>query len=231
MEKVKVSIKNWAEEDRPREKLTRNGVGSLSDAELLAILIGSGNTDESAVELCRRILNNSDNDLNKLGKLSVHDLVKNFKGIGPAKAISIVSALELGKRRKSTESKERIQVTSSQIIFDLFHPMLCDLNHEEMWVLLLDRANKFIAKSLISRGGISATLVDIRLILREALTRYASSIVLVHNHPSGNCVPSPEDKRITKKLQEASQWMDISLLDHLIISNNNYYSFADNGQI
>lgn len=230
-EREKISIKQWAEEDRPREKLLMKGVSALSDSELLAILIGSGSDEESAVELCKRILRLADNDLNKLGKFGVNDLIKNFKGIGPAKAVTIVAALELGKRRKASDFTELKKITSSRDAYEAFLPTLSDLNHEETWVLLLNRANKVISTIQVSRGGIAGTVVDIRLILREALNHYASSIILGHNHPSGNCAPSPQDTQITKKLKEAAQWMDIALLDHIIVCEKSYYSFADKGVI
>lgn len=230
-QKEKISIKHWAEEDRPREKLLLKGVSALSDSELLAILIGSGNNEESAVELCKRILHKADNNLNKLGRFSVNDLVKGFKGIGPAKAISICAALELGKRRKSEEIAVKKKITSSNDAYGVFYPILSDLNHEETWALLLDRSHKVISSMQVSRGGISQTVVDIRLILREAIHHYASSIVLGHNHPSGSCSPSPQDTVITKKLKEAAQWMDIALLDHIIVCGETYYSFADEGVI
>lgn len=223
----KLSIKQWAEEDRPREKLLLKGVSALSDSELLAILIGSGNINESAVELCKRILQKAGNDLNALGRMSVTDLVKGFKGIGPAKAISIVAALELGKRRKETEISQRKKITSSKDSYDALYPIFADLPHEETWALLLDRTSQIIAPFQISKGGISGTIVDVRLILREALNRYASGIILAHNHPSGNCNPSPQDIQITKKLKQASECMDIKLFDHLIVCERGYYSFAD----
>ena len=227
----KISIKHWAEEDRPREKMMLKGVSALSDSELLAILIGSGNDKESAVELCKRILQKADNNLNKLGRFSVNDLTSNFRGVGPAKAITIIAALELGRRRKSEEVVERKKINSSNDAYAIFYPILSDLNHEETWALLLDRSNKVVSTMQVSRGGISGTVVDIRLILREAINHYACSIVLGHNHPSGSCTPSPQDTTLTKKLKEAAQWMDISLLDHIIVCGETYYSFADNGII
>jgi DNA repair protein RadC len=227
----KLSIKQWAEEDRPREKLLLKGVSSLSDSELVAILIGSGNNEESAVELSKRILLKSENDLNLLARLGVSDLVNNFKGIGEAKAITIIAALELGRRSKSSERTERRTISSSRIAYEEFIPMLSDLNHEETWVLLTDRSNKVVSSFQVSRGGISGTVVDIRLILREALNKYASGILLGHNHPSENCRPSPQDQQITKKLKEAARWMDIVLLDHIIVCGSKYFSFADEGII
>jgi DNA repair protein RadC len=227
----KLSIKQWAEEDRPREKLLLKGVSALSDSELLAILIGSGNDEESAVELGKRILMKAGNDLNKLGRMGVSDLVGQFKGIGPAKAITLIAALELGRRRKSTEAADRKKITSSRDGYEHFFPILADLNHEETWALLTDRSNKVLTTLQVSRGGISGTVVDIRLILREALNYYASGIILGHNHPSGNCSPSPQDTQITKKLKEAAQWMDMTLLDHIIVCGESYFSYADEGII
>lgn len=227
----KPTIKEWAEEDRPREKLLLKGVSVLSNSELLAILIGSGNSQESAVALSKRILQKADNDLYKLGRFTVNDLVNNFKGIGPAKAITIVAALELGKRRKEVDRIERRKITSSRDAFEEFSPFLSDLNHEETWVLMLDRSNKVIAPIQVSSGGITGTVVDIRLILREALTRYATGIIIGHNHPSGNCIPSTQDTHITRKIKEAAQWMDIILFDHLIVCDRKFYSFADEGVI
>lgn len=225
------SIKNWAEEDRPREKLMQKGVGALTDSELLAILIGSGNDKESAVELSRRILHKSDNNINKLARLSVNDLVKDFRGIGPAKAITITAALELGRRRQIEDVPVKNKITSSKDAYNQLYPLLSDLNHEETWALILDRSNKVVSTMQVSRGGISGTVVDIRLILREALNHFASGIILGHNHPSGNTTPSPQDTAITRKLKEAAKWMDIILLDHIIVCGEDYYSYADNGLI
>ena len=227
----KLSIKQWAEADRPREKLLLKGVSSLSDSELIAILIGSGNSEETAVELSKRILQKSENNLNILARLGVSDLVNNFKGIGEAKAITIIAALELGRRRKTIESTERRTITSSRIAYEEFIPMLSDLNHEETWAILTDRSNKIVSRFKVSSGGISGTVVDIRLILREAVNKYASGIFLGHNHPSENCRPSPQDEQITKKLKEAARGMDIVLLDHIIVCGNRYFSFADEGII
>lgn len=227
----KLSIKQWAEEDRPREKLLLKGVSALSDSELIAILIGSGNDRESAVELSRRILLDAGNDLYRLGRLGVTDLVKQYRGIGEAKAVSVIAALELGRRRRTAEAIERKKISSSRDAYEHFYPILCDLNHEETWALLTDRSNKVVNTLQVSRGGISGTVVDIRLILREALEHYASGILLGHNHPSGNCTASPQDTQITRKLKEAAQWMDIMLLDHIIVCGDSYYSFADEGII
>ena len=227
----KLSIKQWAEEDRPREKLLLKGASALSDSELLAILIGSGNDRESAVELSKRILLKADNDLHKLGRMEVADFIDNFRGIGTAKAVTIVAALELGKRRKATEKPKREKITSSKCAFDILFPMLADLAHEEVWVLLLDSANAVIAPVQVSKGGISGATFDNRLVLREALNRYATGIVLAHNHPSGQCKPSPEDLKMTLKLKEAADCMGIKLFDHLIVSDKTYFSFADNDLI
>lgn len=227
----KLSIKQWAEEDRPREKLLLKGVSTLSDSELIAILIGSGNSEQSAVELAKSILREADNDLNKIARMSVTDLINGFRGIGEAKAVTITAALELGRRRKAREPVKRRKITSSRLAYEEFIPVLTDLNHEETWALLTDRSNKVITSIQVSRGGISGTVVDIRLILREALNYYASGIFLGHNHPSENCRPSPQDTQITKKLKEAARWMDIVLLDHIIVCGDNYFSFADEGII
>jgi DNA repair protein RadC len=227
----KLSIKQWAEEDRPREKLLLKGAPTLSDSELLAILIGSGNDRETAVELSKRILQKADNDLHKLGRLEVTDFIDNFRGIGAAKAVTIVAALELGKRRKETEKPKREKITSSTSAYNILFPMLADLAHEEVWALLLDSANQVIAPIQVSKGGISTTVIDNRLILREALNRYATSIILAHNHPSGSCKPSPQDMQTTKKLKEAARCMDILLYDHLVIAEKEFFSFADNNLI
>ena len=225
-----LKIKDWAEEDRPREKLLAKGIMSLSDAELIAIIIGSGNSNESAVELSRRILQASQNNLNALGKFTVTDLQK-FKGIGEAKAISIVAALEIGRRRKKDAVPENQQIQSSNDVFEIFQPMLADIPHEEFWVLLLNRSNRIIDKLRVSQGGVSGTVTDLRLILKPAIEKLASSIILCHNHPSGNNKPSDNDIAITQKAKEAAKFMDIAVLDHIIICEKNYYSFADEGVI
>jgi DNA repair protein RadC len=225
-----LKIKEWAEEDRPREKLLLKGISALTDAELIAIIIGSGNADESAVELSRRILRTVENNLNFLGKLSVEDL-KKFKGIGEAKAIGIVAALELGRRRKKEEILEKQQIQSSIDVFEIFYPLLCDIPHEEFWVLLLNRSNKVIESLRISQGGVSGTVIDLRLILKPAIEKLASGIVLCHNHPSGNLKPSENDLAITKKVKEAATVMDFSVIDHIIVCDRKYFSFADEGLI
>jgi len=232
MEEIKRSfgIKSWAEDDRPREKLLLKGRQVLSDAELIAILIASGNKEETAVELSKRILSSVSNNLNELSKLSVNDLIK-FKGIGDAKAISIIAALELGRRRKETETAKREKITSSKIAFELMQSVFMDLPHEEFWVLLLSRSNNILKKECISRGGVSGTVVDKKLIFKSAVENLASSIILFHNHPSGNLTPSQEDIKITKEIKEAGRIMDIQLQDHIIIADSKYYSFADEGMI
>jgi DNA repair protein RadC len=224
----KLVIKEWAVEDRPREKLSKNGSRSLSDAELIAILIGSGNLDETAVELSRRILASVDNNLNELGRKSI-EYLQTYKGIGEAKAITIVAALELGKRRKESEIKNKSKITGSKDVADYFQSVLGDLNHEEFWILLLDRGNKIMDSFRVSEGGISGTVIDVRKILKVAIEKQASSIILCHNHPSGTLQASDADLKITRKITDASKIMDISVLDHVIIGNDKYYSFADEG--
>ncbi len=226
-----ISIKNWAANDRPREKLFTLGARSLSDAELLAILLGSGTRELSAVELARKILSLGDNNLDQLGKLSIDEL-KKIKGIGEAKAITIVAAMELGRRRNSVSAVEKPKVTSSQLAFSIFQPILSDLHHEEFWTCYLNRSNKLIDKFQISQGGISGTVTDIRILMRKALELRASSIIICHNHPSGNLSASQQDINITNKIKEAAGFFDITLLDHIIIGNNTkYLSFADEGLI
>lgn len=227
---VKLGIKLWAEADRPREKLMLNGRRHLTDAELIAILIGSGSRDETAVELSRRILASCDNDLDALGRLSLKELCK-FKGVGEAKAISIVAALELGRRRKDANTKEMQQISSSADAFRLLLPMFADLNHEEFWILALNQANFVIGKHLISKGGLAGTVADPKIIFKVALENNAANIILAHNHPSGNVKPSSQDVNITKKLVEAGKMLDLFILDHLIITNKKYYSFGDEGLI
>ena len=229
--KAKLNIKDWVEEDRPREKMLLKGVAALSDAELLGILIGSGNKNETAVELAQRILHSADNNLNTLGKLEIKDLIRNFNGIGEAKAITIVAALELGKRRKLSEVVSQPQIKSSSDVYNILHPVLADLRHEEVWVLLLNKANKVLKKIQVSKGGISGTVVDIRMIMKEAIDSLASAMILCHNHPSGNHNPSDEDDNITHRLKEAGLIMDIRLLDHVILCDYSHYSYLDNGKL
>jgi DNA repair protein RadC len=221
-------ILSWAEEDRPREKLVLKGKAALSDAELIGILLGSGTVSLSAVDLAKQILSSVDNNLTSLAKLSIKDLEK-FKGIGEAKAITIVAALELGRRRKASELPQRQTITSSQDVFTLMHSHLLDLPHEEFWVVLLNRANVVMKKVQISVGGVAGTVADPKLIFKTALENLASSMILVHNHPSGNLKPSQADKDLTHKLKEAGRYLEISILDHLIITETSYFSFADEG--
>lgn len=227
----KLKITDWAEEDRPREKMLLKGVSALSDAELLAILIGSGNKKETAVELSQRILHSINNNLNSLGKLEINSLIKNFNGIGEAKAITIAAALELGKRRKISEPEKQTQILSSRDVYELFHPILGDLNHEEAWSLLMNKSNKVIKKIQVSKGGITGTTIDIRLIIKEAIENFATNIILVHNHPSGNNAPSENDNNVTRKLKEASNLLEIHLMDHIIVCDKSYYSYKDQNTI
>lgn len=226
--KIKLTITEWAEEDRPREKMLLKGVSSLSDAELLAILIGSGNKNETAVELSQRILFSVNNNLSSFAKLTINDLIQNFNGIGEAKAITIMAAMEFGKRRKLSETEKQQKVFSSQDIYNLFQPILGDIRHEESWALLMNNSNKVLKKILVSKGGITGTVIDTRLIIKEAIENLATNIALVHNHPSGNTTPSKEDNVITQKLKDACKLMDICLMDHVIICEDDYYSYRDN---
>lgn len=220
------SIKNWSEDDRPREKLLHKGRSALSDAELIAILIASGNREESAVALSKRILASAQNNLMQLGKLSVKDLMT-FKGIGEAKAVAIAAALELGRRRSGGEALSRKRITSSKMAYDIMQPILGDLDHEEFWILYLNNANKVLEKSQLSKGGLTATLVDTRIVLKTALKVDAVGLILVHNHPSGTLRPSAADKAITSKIKTAAASIDISVLDHIIVAEKGYFSFAD----
>ena len=226
----KLTINQWAEEDRPREKMMLHGVSALSNAELLAILIGSGNTEDSAVELMRKVLADYHNNLAELGKASIDELCR-FKGIGPAKAITILAASELGKRRKEEGVEERKAIASSKDVYECFYPLMCDLPTEECWVLLLNQASKVIDKVKISAGGLTATAVDVRCILREALLKRASSMALCHNHPSGSIRPSREDDLLTRQVNQAAECMNIRLVDHIILTDGAFYSYADEGRI
>lgn len=231
MKDYKLGIKDWAIEDRPREKLLQKGIQSLSDAELIAILIGSGSVKESAVDLSKKILHAYQNNLSQLGKCSIDDLKNRFHGIGEAKAISIIAALELGRRRNASESINLDQIKSSNDVFELFHPIINDLTHEEFWILLLNQSNKVITKQKISQGGIAGTVIDVRIILKKALDNMATSIILSHNHPSGNLQPSKADIDITTKMLKAGNVLDIPVLDHIIVADNHYFSFADEGMM
>lgn len=228
-EKINFTIKQWAEDDRPREKMLNKGVGALSNAELLAILIGSGTQTETAVDLAKRLLQKYSNDLFELGKLSPNELAKQVKGIGKAKAVAISAALELGKRRRLLLPKQLESIKSSTSVAEEFYPIMSDLTHEEFWVLLLNKANKQIGKYKISSGGISSTIVDSRIILKYAIENLASNVVLVHNHPSGSLSPSRDDIELTKKIIIGCKALDMIVLDHIIIGQNKYYSFSDEG--
>jgi DNA repair protein RadC len=223
-------ITSWAEDDRPREKLSLKGSAALSDAELIAILLGSGTRELSAVDLAKEILHHSQNNLHELARKSIPDLCKH-KGVGEAKAITLVAALELGKRRKEVEGIDRLQIKTSQEVFHYFAGDLMDLPHEEFWILLLNRKNKIIKSVKISSGGVSGTVADPKLIFKYALEHLASSIILVHNHPSGNPNPSDADIQLTKRMVQAGHIMETPVLDHIIIAHKNWYSFADEGKI
>ncbi|HEX8016125.1 MAG TPA: DNA repair protein RadC [Flavobacterium sp.] len=227
MESTHFPITNWSEDDKPREKLMLKGKSVLSDAELIAILIGSGSRNESAVDLSKRILASVDT-LNSLGKMSISQLI-DFKGIGEAKAITIIAALELGRRRRAEDSVELTKITSSKLVFEIMQPVIGELPHEEFWVLFLNNSNKVILKSQLSKGGISGTIVDVRLVFKLALESGATGLILCHNHPSGTLIPSDADKHITKKLKMAGDSLDVKVLDHVIITETKYYSFVDEG--
>lgn len=228
MEHTNFPITNWSEDDKPREKLMLKGKAALSDAELIAILIGSGSRNESAVDLSKRILKSVDNNLNALGKLSIAQLML-FKGIGEAKAISIIAAMELGRRRRTEDAVEFTKVTSSKVVFEIMQPIIGELPHEEFWIVYLNNSNKILSKSQLSKGGITGTLVDVRIVFKSALEMGATGLILCHNHPSGTLVPSDADKQITKKLKLAGDSLEIKVLDHLIITETNYFSFVDEG--
>ena len=226
-----MKIKEWAEEDRPREKMLLKGIASLSDAELLAILIGSGNNSETAVQLSQRILSSVDNNLNALGKLSIKELTTKFKGIGTVKAILINAALELGKRRNAHNPIQRPYIRTSKEVYELLHPILCDLPHEELWIVLTNRSSKVIEKLKISQGGTSETSADLRIILKAAINALAAGIIVCHNHPSGNIRPSHQDDLLTQRLKSAAQLIEINLLDHIVLCDGNYYNYADEGRL
>lgn len=221
-----ISIKNWSQDDQPREKLRDKGKANLSDAELIAILLGTGSRSESAVSLSQRILLSVDNNLNQLGKLSIKQLMT-FKGIGEAKAITIVAAMELGRRRRGEEALEKKKISSSTSVFELMQPIIGELPHEEFWIVYLNNSNKVLQKNQVSKGGITGTLVDVRLVLKSALELGAVGLILAHNHPSGTLKPSTADKDLTQKLKLAAESLDIKILDHLIITEKAYFSFAD----
>ncbi len=224
------SITRWAEEDRPREKMLLKGLSALSDAELLAILIGSGSKGESAVALSQRILSSVENNLHDLGKRSVGDL-QQFKGIGEAKAITIAAALEIGRRRQLSDLRQRPRISSSRDAFNVIAALLTDLHHEEFWLLLLNRANEVFARERLSIGGTSGTVVDLKVVLKTALNARAAGFIAIHNHPSGNLEPSRADVELTERLKQGGKILDLPMLDHLIVSERGYYSFADEGMI
>lgn len=224
------TIKEWSVEDRPREKLILRGKSSLTDAELIAILLGSGTLTLSAVDLAKRVLQSAENNLHELARLTVKDLIR-IKGIGEAKAISIVAALELGRRRKELEPESKPHITTSKAAFELIKADLLDIPHEEFWVLLLNRANKVTRKQQVSQGGVTGTVADPKIIFKLALEELASGVILAHNHPSGNLTPSQSDINLTNKLKEAGKLLEIQVLDHLIIAGQNYFSFADEGML
>lgn len=230
-EEKRLTIREWSEDDRPREKMLRKGSVALSDAELLAILIGSGNKNESAVELSRRIMRECHDNLNELAQLSIDNLCKRFKGIGEAKAITIMAALELGKRRKTSEVLERKKISSSVDLFDLFEPLLIDLPHEEFWVVFLNGANKVMETRRLTQGGTNQTVVDLPMLLKLTLEKSAPAIAVAHNHPSGQNHPSREDEQITKRIKQGCDAINIRFLDHIIIAKGKYYSFVDSGNL
>ena len=227
---VSLSIKNWSDDDKPREKLVQKGKSVLSDAELIAILIGSGSRNESAVELSKRILASVNNNLNELGRLSIKQLMA-FKGIGVAKAVTIAAALEMGRRRRGEEAQKIIKIQSSKSVFELLQPIIGELEHEEFWIVYLNNSNKVLHRAQLSKGGITGTLVDVRLVMKQALELGAVALILAHNHPSGTLKPSTADKQITQKLTTAAEVLDIKVLDHLIITQKEYFSFADEGEL
>ncbi|HER10109.1 MAG TPA: DNA repair protein RadC [Bacteroides sp.] len=224
------SLKTWAVEERPREKVMANGIQFLSDSELLAILLGSGARNVTAVELARHLLRSVDNNLQELGRQSLTDLQK-IRGVGPAKAITVLAALELGRRRAGMHHIDRVPVKSSRTVYELFHPLLGDLDHEEFWLLMLNRANRVLGRYKVSQGGLAGTVIDTRIILKKALDNLATSIIVCHNHPSGNNQPSDADVKITEKWKKAADMLEIKLLDHVIIADKSYFSFADEGLV
>jgi DNA repair protein RadC len=227
-ENTSLAITAWAEEDRPREKLLLKGKNALSDAELLAILLGSGSTGDSAVSLAQKILRGSDQNLQELGKRTIAELTR-FRGIGEAKAIVITAALELGRRRQLSDLRERPKIGCSRDAFNVVAPLIADLAHEEFWLLLLNKANEVSARERLSTGGMAGTVVDIKLFFKTALDARAAAVIALHNHPSGNLQPSQADIDLTKRLKKAGEMLDLPLLDHLIVSERGYYSFADEG--
>ncbi len=229
---IKLSINQWAEEDRPREKLIRLGAAALSNAELLAILIGSGSQDESAVDLTKRVLADCGNNLNTLGKMTIEQLTGGrYKGLGPAKAVAIIAACELGKRRQAEKAEERKQLNSALAIYEYMHPRMQDLSEEEAWVLLMNQNFKLIKSVQLSHGGITETAVDVRVIMKHALLCNATVVALCHNHPSNNASPSGDDDRLTQRVKKACELMRLHFLDHLIITDGQYYSYSEEGRL
>ncbi|CCY65064.1 putative DNA repair protein RadC [Prevotella sp. CAG:1124] len=229
---IKLSINQWAEEDRPREKLMRLGAAALSNAELLAILIGSGSQDESAVDLTKRVLADCGNNLNTLGKMTIEQLTGGrYKGLGPAKAVAIIAACELGKRRQAEKAEERKQLNSALAIYEYMHPRMQDLSEEEAWVLLMNQNFKLIKSVQLSHGGITETAVDVRVIMKHALLCNATVVALCHNHPSNNASPSGDDDRLTQRVKKACELMRLHFLDHLIITDGQYYSYSEEGRL
>ncbi len=226
----KLGIKAWAVEDRPREKMINRGISSLTDAELIAILITSGNSKESAVELSRRIMDSVHHNLHELGKLNCDEL-KRFRGIGEAKAITLIAAMELGRRRNQSQALEKAQIKESKDAANYLRPEIGDLAYEEFWVLFLNRQNKVIDKQKLSQGGMTGTVIDVRLVMKLALEKHAISLIFCHNHPSGNLEPSDADKKITRQLKEAAALMEIPVIDHLIVTQSGFFSFADEGML
>ncbi|MDD2284281.1 MAG: DNA repair protein RadC [Paludibacter sp.] len=230
-EEKHLTIREWSEEDRPREKMLKKGTMALSDAELLAILIGSGSKNESAVDLAKRVMAACQHNINELARLTIHELCEKFKGIGEAKAITIVAALEFGKRRKTKETVEKKKISSSADLFYLFEANMIDLNHEEFWVALLDGANKVIETRKLTQGGSSQTVVDIPMLLKLALEKKSACVAVAHNHPSGQKFPSREDEKVTQRVKVGCDAVGIRFLDHIIIAGGSYYSFCDEGKL
>lgn len=224
----KPGIKAWAVEDRPREKLISRGISALTDGELIAILISSGNSKESAVELSRRIMDTVHHNLHELGKLNCDELER-FRGIGRAKAVTLIAAMELGRRRNQSAALDNGQVKGSKDAANYLRPEIGDLSHEEFWVIFLNRQNKILDKQKLSQGGMTGTVIDVRLVMKLALEKHATSLIFGHNHPSGNLEPSDADRKITRQLKEAAALMDIPVIDHLIVTQSGYFSFADEG--
>lgn len=222
------AIKDWSVEDRPREKLLNSGIHSLSNAELIALIIGSGTKDLNAVDVARNILASVRNNLHDMGRLNIHELTK-IRGIGTARAITLLAAMELGGRRTNSHTEERIVIKNSQTAYKLLYPVIGELDHEEFWIILLNRAHKVIATEKISQGGLTGTVIDTRMILKYAIDVRATSIIISHNHPSENKQASEADINITRKIKNAAEIMDITLLDHIVVAGKNYLSFADEG--